>query len=114
MFNTSPTEAPFATTMNHLSAPLPAGIVQHSHSPRLASQEVGRNPIMGNASQGISQDWNDMLQRIGGGGGGTDNAATAAIHQLEQQLLQSNDGPSPGHSFNLNGLFNPSGGASGY
>ena len=121
MFNTSPTEAPFATTMNHLSAPLPAGIVQHSQSPRLASQEVGRNPIMGNASQGLSQDWNDMLQRIGGGGGGTDNAATAAagatasILQLEQQLLQSNGGPSPGgHSFNLSGLFNPSGGASGY
>mmetsp|Transcript_29909 Transcript_29909/g.55219 ORF Transcript_29909/g.55219 Transcript_29909/m.55219 type:complete len:590 (-) Transcript_29909:211-1980(-) len=118
MFN-NPSPVDFASAMSNfvapLGAPMPsAGIVQPQGSS--AQQGAVLNTIpTGNASQGVSFDWNEMLQRMGGVGG-MDNAAGNASASLQQLLQGSNNGapgPAPSQPFNFNGLFGPGGGANG-
>ena len=76
----------------------------------------------GGATQGLLNDWNEILQRsagMAGFGGGTDNfevsgaaLSTISFRQLERQLLQgtnsagaSSNGASIGQSLNFGGIF---------
>lgn len=85
------------------------------------SQQAGAPSGMGNASQGLSYEWNDILQRGLAGVGdapGPVGADSVSLRQFEQQILQGNgnagapsSGTPMGQSFNFNGIF--TGGAGG-
>ena len=88
-----------------------------------SQQGVGFGSIpAGGATQGLLNDWNEILQRsagMAGFGGGTDNfdvsgagPNTISFRQLERQLLQgtnsagaSSNGASIGQSLNFGGIF---------
>mmetsp|Transcript_10614 Transcript_10614/g.18639 ORF Transcript_10614/g.18639 Transcript_10614/m.18639 type:complete len:617 (+) Transcript_10614:143-1993(+) len=122
MFNT-PAAGDFASTMSNFggalggAASMPStGMMQPQGS---TNQQVnGLNSIpTGNASQGVSFDWNEMLRNMGGGGVSADNTTSNATASLQQLLQVSNNGApgpaAPAQSFNLNGLFGSGGGAQG-
>jgi len=131
MFNTTSSPVDFSSSMG-----MPAstgGMVpnqgtssqqQQQQQQQQAAQGLSSIPA-GNGAQGLSYEWNEMIQRMGAGTGstGVDNASAGVVNasnplrQLEQQLLQSSNHGAPGpasatgaQAFNFNGFFGAGGG----
>ena len=118
----------FSTTMNSLAAGAPSSMPQ-APGPVPCQQGQPGLANAANVSQGLSYEWNEMLQRMGGGGAvaasSMDNVNSAAanasaLRQLEQQLMQGQmqggssgaPGPAPApssQSYNFSGLFGQGG-----
>jgi len=134
MFNTGTPGDSFPSNMNSIGASgMPSssmsGMGMGAPAPGPSSQQgSGLSSLQssGNGNQGLSYEWNEMLNRMGtGGASSVDNvtnaaaSATASLRQLEDALRLQNgnnciSGPASAssQSFNLNGFFGSAGGTS--
>ena len=103
------------------SGSVPSGDAYSSAMGSLAAQPLpaamAPEPAAAPQAAGLPTEWNELFQRIGSIST-AESQSSAALRQLEQQLLQAQQqgagAPLPSQSFNLNGLFGAGGGAPGF